>query len=39
VAVIGPTGQNVHGVDEYVDVESVLSLIRIMVMTAIDFCG
>jgi acetylornithine deacetylase/succinyl-diaminopimelate desuccinylase-like protein len=39
VAVIGPTGQNPHGVDEYVEVESIFSLIRIMVMTAIDFCG
>ena len=39
VAVIGPTGQNPHGVDEHVEVESIFSLIRIMVMTAIDFCG
>ena len=39
VAVIGPVGKNPHGIDECVEVESVLSLIRIMVLTAIDFCG
>ena len=39
VAVIGPCGKNPHGVDEYVDIESVLSLIRIMVLTALDYCG
>ena len=39
VAVIGPVGANPHGIDEYVEVESIFSLLRIMVLTAIDFCG
>jgi acetylornithine deacetylase len=39
VAVIGPAGRNPHGTDEYVEVESVLSLIRLMVLTALDYCG
>ncbi|MBN1834677.1 MAG: M20/M25/M40 family metallo-hydrolase [Spirochaetales bacterium] len=39
VAIIGPSGKNPHGVDEYVEIESVLSLIRIMVLTALDYCG
>jgi len=39
VAIIGPRGGNVHGVDEYVEIDSVLNLIKMMVLTAIDFCG
>jgi acetylornithine deacetylase/succinyl-diaminopimelate desuccinylase-like protein len=39
VAVVGPVGANPHGVDEYVEVESIFSLLRLMVLTAIDFCG
>jgi acetylornithine deacetylase len=39
VAVVGPTGQNPHGIDEYVEVESILALVKIMVFTAIDFCA
>jgi len=39
VAIIGPKGGNVHGVDEYVEIESVLNLIKMMALTAIDFCG
>jgi acetylornithine deacetylase len=39
VAVIGPTGKNPHGIDEYVEIASVLSLIRIMVLTALHYCG
>jgi acetylornithine deacetylase len=39
VAVVGPRGGNPHGIDEYVDVESVLSLIRIMVLTAVEYCA
>jgi acetylornithine deacetylase len=39
VAIIGPKGGNVHGVDEYVEIDSVLNLIKMMVLTAIDFCG
>jgi acetylornithine deacetylase len=39
VAIIGPGGKNPHGIDEYVEIESVFSLIRIMVLTALDYCG
>jgi acetylornithine deacetylase len=39
VAVVGPAGANPHGIDEWVDIESVFSLIRVMVLTAADFCG
>jgi acetylornithine deacetylase len=39
VAIIGPRGSNPHGVDEYVEVDSVLELIRVMVLTALDFCA
>jgi acetylornithine deacetylase len=39
VAIIGPTGKNPHGVDEYVEIDSVLSLIRVMVLMALDYCG
>ncbi len=39
VAIIGPRGANPHGVDEYVEVESVLELVRVMVLTALDFCA
>jgi acetylornithine deacetylase len=38
VAIIGPKGGNIHGIDEYVEIESVLNLIKIMALTAIDFC-
>jgi acetylornithine deacetylase len=39
VAIVGPSGANPHGMDEYVEVDSVLSLVKIMVLTAMDFCG
>lgn len=39
VVVIGPKGENYHGMDEYVEVESIFNLIKIMVLTAIDFCN
>jgi acetylornithine deacetylase len=39
VAIVGPVGENPHGIDECVEIESVLSLIKIMVLTAVDFCG
>jgi acetylornithine deacetylase len=39
VAVIGPEGSNPHGIDEYVEVASVLTLLKIMVLSALDFCG
>ncbi|MBC7333783.1 MAG: M20/M25/M40 family metallo-hydrolase [Actinobacteria bacterium] len=39
VVVIGPSGKNPHGIDEYVDIDSFLNLIKIMVLTAIDYCS
>jgi acetylornithine deacetylase len=39
VAVIGPEGANPHGSDEYVEVASVLALLKIMVLSALDFCA
>jgi len=39
VVVLGPSGENPHGMDEYVDVKDILELIKIMVLTAIDYCG
>ena len=39
VVVLGPAGGNPHGIDEYVDIESVFKLIKIMVFTALDFCS
>jgi len=39
VVVVGPKGENPHGVDECVDIDSFLNLIKIMVLTAIDYCG
>ena len=39
VAVVGPRGQNLHGTDEYVEVQSILSLVQILVLTALDWCA
>jgi acetylornithine deacetylase len=39
VVVLGPKGSSPHGVDEWVDVESVFKLIKIMVLTAINYCS
>ncbi|MGM0366823.1 MAG: M20 family metallopeptidase [Actinomycetota bacterium] len=39
VVVIGPRGANPHGADEYVEMDSVFELTKIMVLTAIDYCG
>jgi acetylornithine deacetylase len=39
VVVIGPNGGNYHGIDEYVEVESVFELIRIMATTAVLYCS
>ena len=39
VVIIGPIGGNHHGIDEFVSIESIFSLIKIMVLTAIDYCG
>ena len=35
----GPTGNGLHGADEYVDIKSVVETARVIAMTAIDWCG
>jgi acetylornithine deacetylase len=37
--VLGPRGGNLHGKDEWVEIEDFLNLIKIMVLTSIDYCG
>jgi acetylornithine deacetylase len=39
VVVVGPKGGNMHGIDEFVEIESIFNLIKIMVLTAIDYCN
>jgi hypothetical protein len=39
VVVMGPKGKNPHGTDEYVEIESVLQILKIMVITAMEYCG
>lgn len=39
VVVIGPIGGNLHGIDEYVEIDSFLKLIKIMILSAIYYCG
>lgn len=39
VVVIGPRGGNYHGIDEYVEIESVFDLIRLMAVTAVAYCS
>ena len=39
VVVLGPEVGNAHGTDEWVDIESVFKVLKILVLTAIDYCG
>ena len=39
VVVVGPTGDNIHGIDEYVEIDSVFKTIKILVVTAINYCS
>ena len=39
VIIIGPKGGNFHGTDEYVEIDSILQLIRIMALSAINYCN
>jgi acetylornithine deacetylase len=39
VVVIGPKGGNYHGIDEYVEIDSVFEVIRIMANTAVLYCA
>jgi acetylornithine deacetylase len=38
-ACIGARGANMHGIDEYVEVESVIETVKIIAATIIDWCG
>lgn len=35
----GPSGNGLHGADEYVDIDSIVETTRVIAMTAIDWCG
>lgn len=39
VVVLGPKGENPHGIDECVEIDSIFKLIKIMVLTAIEYCS
>ncbi len=39
VVLIGPKGDRLHGMDEYVEIESIFDLIKILIHTAIGFCS
>lgn len=39
IIVIGPVGENLHGIDENVDIKSIFTLIKIMILTALDYCA
>jgi acetylornithine deacetylase len=36
--VMGPSGAGAHAIEEWVDIESVVTLARILAETAIDYC-
>ena len=38
VVVIGPRGGNLHGIDEYVEIDSFFKLIKLMVLSAANYC-
>jgi len=38
-ATIGPTGRNFHGVDEYVELDSVLQCAEVLALVIADWCG
>ena len=35
----GPTGANLHAPDEWVDLESVRQVTRVLALSAMDWCG
>jgi acetylornithine deacetylase len=39
VCVLGPKGGNLHAMDEFVEIESFLNLIKIMVISAVKYCS
>jgi acetylornithine deacetylase len=36
---MGPTGANIHGADEYVEVDSLVETAQALALTAVDWCG
>ncbi|WP_254533643.1 ArgE/DapE family deacylase [Natrinema gelatinilyticum] len=36
---VGPRGENIHGADEYVDIDSLVETAQTLALTAIDWCG
>ncbi|MHB1345874.1 MAG: M20 family metallopeptidase [Candidatus Humimicrobiaceae bacterium] len=38
VVVIGPRGGNLHGIDEYMEIDSFFKLIKLMVLSAANYC-
>jgi acetylornithine deacetylase len=39
VVIIGPKGGNFHGIDEYIETDSLFQLIRIMALSAVNYCN
>ena len=39
LAILGPRGDRFHGIDEHVEIDSIFDLIKIMVLTAADYCS
>lgn len=35
----GPEGKNLHGIDEYVEIQSVIDCTKIMALSILDWCG
>jgi len=38
-ACTGPTAMNIHGIDEYVDIPSVIQVAKILAVTIMKWCG
>jgi acetylornithine deacetylase len=37
--IFGPSGDGFHGVDEYVDIESLVETTKVIAASVIDWCG
>ncbi len=35
----GPDGENIHGVNEYVDIDSVIDCTKVLTAFIMDWCG
>ena len=36
---MGPSGENIHGADEYVELDSLIETAQALALTAVDWCG